>query len=251
MPESNEYDDIIAHAHRIGKIIHEPYIVGLSLPDDFSWPLISSSVPPPSDSWHPFSNSTVKGSCRILLLPDNHETQRKQAIRTLKQLKAIGLILITPCMGLKEQFPLESFVKIVDHIGLSGNNPLSGPNDERIGPRYPNMIHAYDKIWLGPVDIESRLKKIHLQNAIYACVKNSTTPAEDKMLTCLGADVVGHEVVDDVIIANHCGLPVTALGYIDSYPLIGNEKQTGEDLGRFHAQQGRINQLLCRIFDTE
>lgn len=251
MSDTNEYDEIIAHAHRIGKKIHAPHIVGLSLPDHVSLPWMSSSLPHTSEDWLPFSDSTMIGPYRILLLPGHFEARRKQAIRTLKHIAADGLILMSSCIGLKEQFFLDSFVSIVDHIDLSGHNPLSGPNDERIGPRYPNMIHAYDKKWSDKGEEAAKPEDIQVQQVIYACVKGSTTPAEAQMLTLLGADVAGHDVVDDVIIANHCGMPVAALGYIESHAIPASKKQTWGTPDRLHAQQVRINQLLCRIFDAE
>ena len=249
MPASISFEEIILHANRIRKLIIEPHTIGLSVPRDFSLELISTSHDQSSEGPHPFSCSIFEGSYRILLISGDQET-RIPAIRILKQLEADGLVLITSCQGLTERFPRGTSVRVVDHIGMSGTNPLSGPNDERIGPRYPNMIHAYDRIWSDKIEQAGRLMDMHLQKAVYACVKHpSSTPAEQHMLSYLGADVVGHEVVDDVIVANHCGLPVTAFGYVASNLTSGYEENGLSNPESLHAQQVRISQLMGRIFE--
>jgi purine nucleoside phosphorylase len=248
MPASNSFEEIILHADRIRKLIIEPHIIGLSVPRDFSLELISTSHDQSSEGPYPFSCSIFEGAYRILLISGDQET-RIPAIRILKQLEADCLLLITSCQGLTERFPRGKYVRVVDHIGLSGTNPLSGPNDERIGPRYPNMIHAYDRIWSDKIEQAGRLMDMPLQKAVYSCVKHPSTPAEKHMLSYLGADVLGHEVVDDVIVANHCGLPVTAFGYVGSNVTSGYEGNGLSNPESLHAQQVRISQLLCRIFE--
>ncbi|MEE3228559.1 MAG: nucleoside hydrolase, partial [Chloroflexota bacterium] len=110
------------------------------------------------------------------------------AIMTAALSPDIDLLGITTVNGnCPVEICTENTLRVVDHIGLSGTNPLSGPNDERIGPRYPNMIHAYDRIWSDKIEQAGRLMDMHLQKAVYACVKHpSSTPAEQHMLSYLG-----------------------------------------------------------------
>lgn len=102
---------------------------------------------------------------------------------------------------------------ITDHVNLTGKTPLSGPNEDSFGPRFPDMSHAYSKRLL---DIAGRCALrlgIRLERGVYAGVHGPQmeTPAETRMLRLLGADAVGMSTVMEVIAARHMGLEVLGL----------------------------------------
>jgi purine-nucleoside phosphorylase len=89
-----------------------------------------------------------------------------------------------------------------------GNNPLIGPNDDRIGPRYPDMFHAYDPDLIHTAEEAAQELGITLKKGVYAAVTgpNLETPAEYRWLKTIGADVVGMSTVPEIIAGVHCGL---------------------------------------------
>jgi purine-nucleoside phosphorylase len=107
-------------------------------------------------------------------------------------------------------------VRIADHLNLTGLNPLTGPNDDRIGPRFPDMSQAYDP-QLGALLHESAGRLgIALGAGVYAGVAGPSyeTPAEIRTLRTLGADLVGMSTVLEVIAARHAGLRVAAISLV-------------------------------------
>jgi purine-nucleoside phosphorylase len=104
-------------------------------------------------------------------------------------------------------------MRISDHINLSGRNPLAGPNDHRIGPRFPDLTRAYDPELAKALDEAAAERGILLRAGIYAHVLGPSyeTPAEIRMLRALGADAVGMSTVPEVIAAAHAGLRVAAV----------------------------------------
>ncbi len=103
-----------------------------------------------------------------------------------------------------------------DLVRISGQNPLVGDNDDRLGPRFPDLSDAYDPA-LGALLAETAASLgIPLRSGVYACMLGPSyeTPAEVRMLRALGADVVGMSTVPDVITARHMGVPVAAVSVV-------------------------------------
>jgi xanthosine phosphorylase len=105
---------------------------------------------------------------------------------------------------------------IADHINLMGWNPLTGPNDERYGPRFPALRDAYAPPLRARLQAAASRCGIALAEGVYlACAgPNFETPAEIRAFRILGADAVGMSTVPEVLVARHCGLEVAALSVI-------------------------------------
>ena len=140
-------------------------------------------------------------------------------VRTLAALGIEMLFVTNASGGINADFHPGDLVSIVDHINLSGRNPLVGPNIAELGPRFPDMGQAYDP------DLTALLKQVaanhhvNLKSGVYCSVLGPTyeTPAEIRMLRTIGADLVGMSTVPEVIAANHLGLKVAGVACVTNY----------------------------------
>jgi len=129
-------------------------------------------------------------------------------IRVMKEMGCRYLIVSNACGGLNPLYRKGDVMVIEDHINLLGLNPLIGPNDERLGPRFPDMIEPYDRA-LQALALQAALEaNIAAQRGVYVAVTgpNLETRAEYRFLRLIGADVVGMSTIPEVIVAVHCGL---------------------------------------------
>jgi purine-nucleoside phosphorylase len=137
-------------------------------------------------------------------------------VRVLKALGAQTLVVSNACGGMNPAWAAGDLMLITDHINLLGDNPLIGHNDDRLGPRFPDMSAPYDQK-LGDLAREvARDRGMVLREGVYVAVAgpNLETRAEYRMLAALGADVVGMSTVPEVIVAVHAGLRVLGLSII-------------------------------------
>lgn len=132
----------------------------------------------------------------------------------LMGLKAI--ILTNAAGGINMKFGQGALVAINDHINLQGANPLSGPNDDRFGPRFPDLSEAYNKVYRKIAFEEARRLNIELFEGVYAALAGPSyeTPAEIRYLRTIGADLVGMSTVPEVIVARHMGINVLAISCV-------------------------------------
>ena len=137
-------------------------------------------------------------------------------IRVLKALGATSLIVSNACGGLDERWAAGDLMLIADHINLIGDNPLVGPNDDHVGPRFPDMSAPYDSRLRDLAREVAREKGILLREGVYVAVAgpNLETRAEYRLLRTIGADVVGMSTVPEVIVAIHAGMRVLGLSII-------------------------------------
>ncbi|HZH81153.1 MAG TPA: purine-nucleoside phosphorylase, partial [Gemmatimonadales bacterium] len=137
-------------------------------------------------------------------------------VRVLARLGARTLVVSNACGGMHPLWSPGDLMLIADHINLLGANPLVGPNDDRLGPRFPDMSEPYDAELRSLARAVALALGVPLREGVYVAVTgpNLETRAEYRMLRALGADVVGMSTVPEVITAAHMGLRVLGLSII-------------------------------------
>jgi purine-nucleoside phosphorylase len=125
-------------------------------------------------------------------------------------------VVSNACGGLNPLYAPGTIMAITDHINLLPGNPLTGHNDNRIGPRFPDMCEPYSKKLLALIAKVAVDNKIRLEQGVYAAMTGPSleTRAEYRMLRLLGADVIGMSTVPEVIAAVHAGLNVLGLSVV-------------------------------------
>lgn len=138
------------------------------------------------------------------------------SIRALGLLGVKTLVLTNAAGGLRPDLTPGSLMAIEDHINLSGFNPLIGPNDEAVGPRFVDMTDAYDPALRALLDQAAAAQGVDLKRGVYLQVAgpNFETPAEIRAFRALGADAVGMSTVPETLVARHCGMRVAAVSLI-------------------------------------
>src|SRR5271163_1236683 len=137
-------------------------------------------------------------------------------IRVFSRMGIKAVILTNAAGGIKREFVQGQLVVIKDHINLQGANPLTGPNDERFGARFPDMTVAYDRRFREITVGEGNRNRIGLYEGVYAALPGPSyeTPAEIRYLRSIGADLVGMSTVPEVITARHSGLRVLGISCV-------------------------------------
>ena len=143
-------------------------------------------------------------------------TRSTFSIRVLGLLGVKTVILTNAAGGINTSFESGALMVIDDHINLFGTNPLLGPNEERFGPRFPDMTEAYSKRLRGVADEVAAARGIEVSHGIYVGLHGPSyeTPAEIRYLRSIGADAVGMSTVPETIVARHMGLEVLAISCI-------------------------------------
>lgn len=138
------------------------------------------------------------------------------ATRVVGVLGVKVLILTNAAGGINTAFAQGALMVIDDHINLLGTNPLVGPNDERFGPRFPDMTEAYSKRLRAIADGVARDQGLPLAHGVYVAVHGPSyeTPAEIRYMRAIGADAVGMSTAPEVIAARHMGIEVLGISCI-------------------------------------
>jgi len=168
-------------------------------------------------------------------------------VRVLHALGARTLIVSNACGGMNPLWGPGELVLLSDHINLLGDNPLVGPNDERLGPRFPDMSAPYDP------ELRTLARKmalelgIMLHEGVYVAVAgpNLETRAEYRMLRAMGADVVGMSTVPEVIVAGHQGMRTIGISIITDQCL--PDALEPAEISRIIATAGRAEPHLTRL----
>ncbi|MFH1862381.1 MAG: purine-nucleoside phosphorylase [bacterium] len=137
-------------------------------------------------------------------------------VRVMKQLGVKTLLISNACGGMNPVYRAGDLMIMEDHINLLGDNPLIGPNDNDLGPRFPDMSEPYSKRLIEMAEKVALEKGIKVQRGVYVAVAgpNLETKAEYRFLRYIGADVVGMSTIPECIVANHAGIEVLGLSVV-------------------------------------
>ncbi len=137
-------------------------------------------------------------------------------VRVMKALGVSTLILSNAAGGMNPTYAIGDLMIITDHVNQFPEHPLRGPNDERLGTRFPDMSEPYDKSLIGKSMLIASKLKIEVKSGTYIGLQGPTfeTPAEYKWLHVIGGDAVGMSTVPEVIVARHGGMKVFAMSVI-------------------------------------
>jgi len=168
-------------------------------------------------------------------------------VRVLHALGASTLIVSNACGGMHPLWAAGDLVLLADHINLLGDNPLVGGNDDRLGPRFPDMSAPYSPELRALAREAARELGITLREGTYVAVAgpNLETRAEYRMLRTIGADVVGMSTVPEVIVANHEGMRVLGISIITDLCL--PDVLEPADIGRIIATARGAEPSLTRL----
>jgi len=174
-------------------------------------------------------------------------------VRVLKHLGIQSLFLSNAAGGLNPDFQIGDIMIITDHINLLPN-PLIGPNDERIGPRFPDMGEAYDPYLIKRALLIAEANNIRIHKGVYLSTSGPTfeTPAEYRYFRIIGADAVGMSTVPEVIIARHMGLPCFAVSIITDLGVEGKIEYTTHESVQREAEktEARMTTIMTELISS-
>jgi purine-nucleoside phosphorylase len=168
-------------------------------------------------------------------------------VRTFKLLGVKTLILTNASGGINVELNQGTLMVISDHLNLMGENPLRGPNDDRFGPRFPDMSAVYAPELQALVVEEAKAINVEVRRGIYGALSgpNYETPAEIHLLRNLGADAVGMSTVPEAIVARHMGLEVLGISCITNMAAgIGDEPINHEEV---MATGDRVRETFAKL----
>jgi purine-nucleoside phosphorylase len=175
-------------------------------------------------------------------------------IRVMKALGAETLVVSNACGGMNPQFKPGDVMLIEDHINMLGCNPLIGVNDDRLGPRFPDMCEPYSKELIAKARQVALDAGIMTQKGVYVAVAgpNLETRAEYRFFRAIGADVVGMSTVPEVVVAVHAGMKVlgfsiiTDMGLADALEPVNIERI----LQNAAEAEPKMNAIICGVLKT-
>jgi len=169
-------------------------------------------------------------------------------MRVFCRLGIKGVLLTNAAGGISPKLKPGCLVVISDHINLQGTNALIGANEDRFGPRFPDMTEAYSKELRKLALAEGKRQGIDIFEGVYAAVPGPSyeTPAEIRFLRTIGADVVGMSTVAEVLVARHCGMKVLAISVVTNMAagILDQPINHSEVLETGQRIRGQFSQLL-------
>ena len=174
-------------------------------------------------------------------------------VRVLHALGAKTLVVSNACGGLNPQYRQGDIMVIEDHINLLGVNPLVGINDDRLGPRFPDMCEPYDQKLIGLALEIARKENFTANKGVYVAVlgPNLETRAEYRFLRGIGADVVGMSTVPEVLVAVHCGMKILGLSIVTDMALPDALKpaMVSEIIAVANAAEPQLTKIVCGVLE--
>jgi purine-nucleoside phosphorylase len=175
-------------------------------------------------------------------------------VRVLGRLGVRTLVLTNAAGGINEGLKQGQLVLIADHINLSGRNPVAGPNDERLGPRFFDMSEAYSGRLRELAHEAARAMEFRLDEGVYLSVLGPSfeTPAEIRAFRTMGADLVGMSTVQETIVARHMGINVLGISCVTNMAAgIQKEPLSHEEvMATGRAVEALLAGLLTRLVPT-
>ncbi len=176
-------------------------------------------------------------------------------VRVMKALGADLLVVSNACGGLNPYFRRGDIMMIDDQINLMGGNPLIGINDDRLGPRFPDMCEPYNQVLIERGMSVARREDIVCHKGVFVAVAgpNLETRAEYRFLRMIGGDVVGMSTVPEVIVAVHCGLRVVGFSIVTDmcFPDSLQPADVNEIVKIANAAEPRLSQLVMGVLAEE
>ncbi len=177
-------------------------------------------------------------------------------VRVMKSLGIELLIISNASGGMNPLYRPGDLVVIDDHINLMGTNPLTGPNDNALGPRFPDLSQPYDPVLIERALEIARQENITAHKGVYAALSgpNYETRAEYRFLRMIGADIVGMSTVPEVIVAAHMGLKVLALSTVTNvaFPDSSQPPTDGHDvIAVAKTAEEKVRKIVLGILDDE
>ncbi len=170
-------------------------------------------------------------------------------VRAMRDAGVETLFISNAAGSFHADMPPGSLMAISDHVNWSGFNPLIGPNDDSVGPRFIDMKNAYDRDLRADLHAVARAEGIELHEGVYFWYTgpNFETPAEIRAFKMLGADAVGMSTVPECIAAVHCGMKVVAVSAITNLAA----GLSDETLSHEHtlAQSATISERFCQLVE--
>ncbi|MCO6459510.1 MAG: purine-nucleoside phosphorylase [Pirellulaceae bacterium] len=176
-------------------------------------------------------------------------------VRVMRALGAELLVVSNACGGMNPYYRCGDIMVIEDHINLMGDNPLIGINDDRLGPRFPDMCEPYDLKLVDRALAVARREDIVAHKGVFVAVAgpNLETRAEYRFLRMIGADVVGMSTVPEVIVAVHCGLRVVGFSIVTDMCLADALKpaNVAEIIAIANAAEPKLRKLVLGVLAGE
>jgi purine-nucleoside phosphorylase len=190
---------------------------------------------------------------RLHFYEGNSQRQIAFAVWTLRLLGAEILVVTNAAGGINPAFSVGDLMLITDHINLTGDNPLIGPNPQRFGPRFPDMSSAYSPEYRQLAAEAAARLDFELRRGVYIAVTGPSfeTPAEILSFRRLGADAVGMSTVPEVITAVHAGMKVLGISCISNMAAgLGAEKLNHQEVIDVTTRvQSRFRALVSEIVE--
>ncbi len=172
-------------------------------------------------------------------------------VRVMKYLGVKTLLVSNACGGMNPLYKKGDVMLMIDHINLLGDNPLIGPNEEKLGPRFPDMSEPYDLKLIELAEQVALENKIKVQKGVYVAVSgpNLETKAEYRFLRGIGADVVGMSTVPENIVANHMGMKVLGVSIItdECFPDALKPANLDEIIAVAMAAEPKMTQIMKEV----